>query len=126
MQGIQDQGLRRTAGVFLVALIASAIAGTAAAAKPSVYFPVDRVICDRTAWACYDPLGASVPLTKAHLGDQAAKILQQRITNAGKAWDPNRFVLSNGIECFVAKKACFVRVGSGEVEPETTRQLFNR
>ncbi len=124
MREMRLHTVRSAGGACLLALLACAIAGTASAAKPSVYYPVDRVICDRKAWVCYDPLGASVPLTKAHLGNQAANLLQQRMTNAGKAWNPNRFVLSNGIECFVAKKACFVSVGSEEVDPEATKQLF--
>lgn len=96
----------------------------AGAGMPSVYFPVDHVVCDRKGWACYDPLGASVPLTKAHLGDQAARILENRIAKFGKRWKPNHFVLSTGVECFVDKKACYVRVGSDEIEPQVTKQLF--
>jgi Fels-1 Prophage Protein-like. len=97
---------------------------TTEAGQPSVYFPVDRVVCDRKGWACYDPLGASVPLTKAHLGDQAARILETRMAKIGKGWNPNHFVLSTGVECFVEKKTCYVRVGSEEVEPAVTKQLF--
>ncbi len=110
-------------GVGLV--VAAALAPTIAAAqKPSVYYPVDRVVCDRKGRACYDPLGASVPLTRAHLGEDAAALLAKRIEKAGKHWNPNRFVLTNGVECFVEKKACYVAVGSEQIEPVTTKALF--
>ena len=105
-------------------LAAGALPDTAAAARSGIAFPVNRVVCDRVARVCYDSLGASVPLTKAHLGDAAANALDQRISRAGKAWNPNRFVLSNGVVCFVAKKACYVRDGSEEIEPQITQQLF--
>lgn len=117
-------GTGRWLRALFVILAAGLLPMTAAAGKPSVYFPIDRVVCDRKVWACFDSFGASVPLTKAHLGDDAARSLENRITRAGKTWNPNRFVLSNGVECLVAKKTCYVRAGSEEVDPSTTNQLF--
>lgn len=114
----------RHAIVLLSMLAVSTLPHPATAARPSVFFPVKSVVCDRKSRTCYDFLGASVPLTKAHMGDNAANALTQRINRAGKKWNPNRFVLSNGVECLLPKKACFVRAGSDEIDQETTEQLF--
>jgi hypothetical protein len=100
------------------------VSADAQAAKPSVFSPIDRVVCDRKARACYDRQGASVAITKAHLGEEAAAALQRRITKAGKRWDPNRFVLSNGVVCIVAEQACYTQAGTSEVDAMTTKALF--
>ncbi len=90
----------------------------------SVFFPIKRIVCDRKARACYDYLGASVPLTRAHLGDDAAAVLEKRIRKAGKNWDPSHFTLTNGVDCWTEKKACYVGAGSDEVDRKTTDALF--
>ncbi len=93
-------------------------------AAESVFFPIKRIVCDRKARACYDNLGASVPLTRAHLGDGAADVLERRIRKAGKSWDPTHFTLTNGVDCWTEKRVCYVRAGSDEVDRKTTQALF--
>lgn len=116
-------------GLALAAGLAAAIGAVPPAADgalDSVFFPIPRIVCDRKARACYDHLGVSVPLTRAHLGDAAAAVLEKRIHKAGKSWDPTRFTLTNGVECWTGKKACYVRAGSDEIDRKTTDALFGR
>ncbi|MFO1128888.1 MAG: YcgJ family protein [Rhodospirillales bacterium] len=113
-----------------VAMVAGLAVGAMVVPSPghgelrSVFFPIKRIVCDRKARACYDYLGASVPLTRAHLGDDSATILERRIRKAGKSWDPTHFTLSNGVDCWTEKKVCYVRAGSEDVDRETTEALF--
>jgi hypothetical protein len=114
-------------GLALAAGLGAGIGGpprAAHGAPESVFFPIKRIVCDRKARACYDYLGASVPLTRAHLGDAAAAVLEKRMRKAGKNWDPTHFTLTNGVDCWTEKKACFVRAGSDEIDRKTTDALF--
>ncbi|MFO1152581.1 MAG: YcgJ family protein [Rhodospirillales bacterium] len=113
---------------LVIAAVFAAGIGLASAAAvagpPDVFFPIKRIVCDRKARACYDYLGASVPLTRAHLGDGPATVLENRIRRVGKAWDPSHFTLSNGVDCWTEKKVCYTAVGTNEVDRATTEALF--
>ena len=114
-------------GLALAAGIGAGIGAAPTVARAeleSVFFPIKRIVCDRKARACYDYLGASVPLTRAHLGDGAAAILEKRIRKAGKSWDASHFTLTNGVDCWTEKKTCYVRAGSDDVDRKTTDALF--
>jgi hypothetical protein len=96
------------------------------AAPPDVFSPMPRVVCDRKGWACFDAHGASLPLTRAHLGDRAAKVFQERMAKRGKGWQQSNFLLSNGVACSTEQRACYTREGGSEIEPKITEALFGR
>jgi hypothetical protein len=109
---------------LITAMVLVGSGGMATAEPPAVFSPIPRVVCDRKGWACYDAYGPSVPITRAHLGDKAAGILQARLAKASNRRQPERFVLSNGTECWIERRVCFTREGGDQVEPMTTRALF--
>lgn len=124
-RGRWPRWLRRLPAVAVAVAVAAAVAPLAARAAPAdVFIPIPRVVCDRKGWACYDAYGASVPITRAHLGEPAAAILAKRIAKAGSGWKPERFVLSNGVACDTGRRACFTREGGSDVDAAITRALF--
>jgi Fels-1 Prophage Protein-like len=110
------------------ALVATPVSNTAPAQQgqrfgKSVYSPASGVICDTYGTAyCADGTGISMSYTEQYLG--AAAVQKFTRMTSGGSFDSANFVLSNGVQCRVAEKACFKGKNSRTVDRAITRVLF--
>ena len=106
---------------FVVGL--GAMSGTNASGMSSaLYSPDHWVVCNRDRAVCYDRYGASIGLTQAFLGEDAA----DRLTIALRAAPPRTlpepvFSIADEIICRREVGPCFVQ---GEPDAELTAVLF--
>lgn len=112
-------------------LAGSALAGTAIVTAPdrahpqmvgTITRPARGVICDRPAMTCFDNRGASVDLTRRHLGNNAAQRLSARLSGRPPAPE---FELSNGAVCNVGGRTCWTSSRRNRIDSELTRDLFS-
>ncbi len=86
--------------------------------------PAPGVICDRGTSICYDRNGASLPLTREHLGSWAEWRLARQL--AGRPLPPE-FRLSDGSLCDLRSQTCWSDgYGRRQVSRQLSEQLFAR
>lgn len=118
---------------LLAATLAASLVPAAAMARPypsaraqpsplAMDSPAPGVICDRGSSACYDRNGASLPLTRQHLGAWAEWRLGRQL--AGRP-APAEFRLSDGSLCDLRSQTCWSD-GDGRrlVSRQLSEQLF--
>ena len=88
-----------------------------------VFSPARGVICDTYGTAyCADGTGISMSWTEKYLGPKAVSAFT-KIT-AGGDFDGTTFVLSNGVQCRTADKACFTQKNGNTISKAITQRIW--